>query len=128
MPAACFSPKGLLPRTAGAKRDTVLEAGRGVRKLPVPVVKSTSATSSSAVAAPASSTPSKFERLFMSRGFDEAAGPREGGVSRAAVDQPPVRPRDIPVTSLMPPPPTQPQPLTAGQVCPIRFDSSYVSV
>ena len=106
-----------------------------MRKLPVPVVKSTSATSSSAVAAPASSTPSKFERLFMSRGFDEAAapaGPREGGVSRAAdrhaVEQPPVRPRDIPVTSLMPPPPTQPQPLTAGQVGPLRFDSSYVRV
>ena len=90
-----------------------------MRKLPVPVVKSTSATSPPR-------TPSKFERLFMSRGFDEAAGSREGGISRAAdriAGQQPMRPRDIPVTaigSLMPPPPTQPQPLTAGQVMPAR--------
>ena len=108
-----------------------------MRKLPVPVVKSTSVAS----AAPAvSSSPSKFERLFLSRGFDEAAavaGPREGSVSRAAervVGQQPMRPRDIPVTaigSLMPPPPTQPQPLTAGQVIPPpldKLDSGYVRV
>ena len=115
--------EGLLPRGASTKRDTVLEAGRGVRKLPVPVVKSSS-SSGRGVNAVSGGSPTKFERMLLNRSFDEAAAagpPREGGISRAAdrVDhrQPVMRPMDIPVTSvggLMPP--QLPQPLPTGQV------------
>ena len=112
--------EGLLPRGASTKRETVLEAGRGVRKLPVPVVKS-----SSSGRAAVSGSPTKFERMLLNRSFDEAGLPREGGISRAAdrdrVDRP-MRPMDIPVTTvggLMPPPqarPLQSQPLPTVQV------------
>ena len=58
-----------MPRGASTKRDTVLEAGRGVRKLPVPVVKTASASSRRASAAAANGpSPTKFERMLLNRG------------------------------------------------------------
>ena len=107
--------EGLLPQLK-SKRDTVVEAGRGVRKLPVPVVKSSSSSAGRAVG----ESPTHFERMLLNRSFDEATAglPRDGSISRAAdhsVGVPSaaaVRPMDLPVTTvaaMMPPP--QPPPM-----------------
>ena len=89
-----------------------------MRKLPVPVVKS-STSSTGRAGGVRGGSPTKFERLLLNRSFDEAGPPREGGISRAAdrFDQP-MRPMDIPVTSVggLMPPPLQAQPSQLGQV------------
>ena len=44
-----------------------MEAGRGVRKLPVPVVKSSSSSGRGANAAVSGGSPTKFERMLLNR-------------------------------------------------------------